>query len=423
MERKELATDREGNDGRQTIEVWHHFLAHGSECLAEVFEAWLASQGEYEIKTRIAPETELNERILAAQSEGSAPDVVLIDNSVFPLFASAGALLDISDRVATWGQSDQYYRGHWQTTMWKGRNYGVPFGTATLALWINDELANGAGLDVSAPPKDWGDLEHWARKLTNRSRSQFGLAFTAKGYEGTTYQWLPFLWGNGADLDSLVSQEAVGALQLWVDLMGKGYVCPDVLDLDQSSLLALFIRGTIAMMVNGSWNVATIRKRAPGMKWTIAPLPYQVHPAQAIAGENWAILADTQRAEGAWDLIRFSQERAILEKCLLCDGRLPCRRDLAEQSGAWASDPAYRVFLEQLQYGRPRGPVTNWPSLSGVLQSAIREALAGAQSAEQGLKDAAARIVPLLRAGAESSRNAKREGEVEGGLPSFGGAR
>jgi len=67
-------------------------------------------------------------------------------------------LAELDDRIAEWGEGDQYYDGPWSSTMWDGHNYGVPVGSNTLALFINVGLAEEAGLDVSNPPKTWDDL-------------------------------------------------------------------------------------------------------------------------------------------------------------------------------------------------------------------------------------------------------------------------
>jgi multiple sugar transport system substrate-binding protein len=55
-----------------------------------------------------------------------------------------------------------------------------------------------------------------------------------------------------------------------------------------------------------------------------------------------------------------------------------------------------QVFLKQMESAAPRGPLANWSDVSAVVQEAMQEALSGQKPPEQAMKDAAAKIKPLL---------------------------
>jgi len=42
-------------------------------------------------------------------------------------------------------------------------------------------------------------------------------------------------------------------------------------------------------MISGTWNVATISKDAPNLKWEVATLPYSKQAASSLGGENWVM--------------------------------------------------------------------------------------------------------------------------------------
>ena len=90
-----------------------------------------------------------------------------------------------------------------------------------------------AGLDPERPPRTWDELREAARKLTVREGGevkQWGVTIS-----GGWHDWLfeAFVRQNGGWLISpdwkqvnFTSQEAVGALEFWVDLMHKEKVGP-----------------------------------------------------------------------------------------------------------------------------------------------------------------------------------------------------
>ncbi len=49
-----------------------------------------------------------------------------------------------------------------------------------------------------------------------------------------------------------------------------------------------------------------------------------------------------------------------------------------------------------MQYARARGPHPQWPDISRPIQVAIQEALTGARPAADALRDAAAKVKPIL---------------------------
>ena len=55
-----------------------------------------------------------------------------------------------------------------------------------------------------------------------------------------------------------------------------------------------------------------------------------------------------------------------------------------------------QVFLKQMESAAARGPLANWSDVSAVVQEAMQVALSGQSTPEQAMKDAAAKIKPLL---------------------------
>ena len=51
-----------------------------------------------------------------------------------------------------------------------------------------------------------------------------------------------------------------------------------------------FISGNIAMMVNGPWQVPTMREQAPDLNWDVTLLPKDAEYASCLGGENFGVI-------------------------------------------------------------------------------------------------------------------------------------
>jgi multiple sugar transport system substrate-binding protein len=386
---------------RKAVTIWHYWGDTGTnaETVARYKELWEASQEECTLNIRSIPTADFKRELSTAILAGNTPDIAVIDNPDFAMFAAQGVLAELDDRIAEWGQADQYYDGPWSSTMWDGHNYGVPVGSNTLALFINSTLAEEAGLDVNNPPQTWDDLMEWAAALTNPDNNQYGITLVAERNETATFMWLPFLQQTGEDVDTLDSEGGRAALQLWVDLVENGYASPEIVNYGFGDIPGQFMAGNAAMMINGPWVINSLQNEAPDLAFTVAGLPYPEdgQPANGLGGENFSIFASSDVQDCAWDFITFTQAPDNIVDWYKGLGFLPSRRLPEEQTEFWVTDPYMTVFLDQIQYARARGPLPNWPEISEVIQLMLQEALTGQASVEDAIANAASRITPMLQ--------------------------
>jgi multiple sugar transport system substrate-binding protein len=73
---------------------------------------------------------------------------------------------------------------------------------------------------------------------------------------------------------------------------------------------------------------------------------------------------------------------------------------MSPRSDSEVKDPlwpqAYAVFREQVKYAVQRGPHPDWPEISKPIQTAIQESLTGSKPPAQAMKEAAAKVNPIL---------------------------
>ena len=385
--------------GALPVELWTYYGDTGpaAACVKTAAEDFNTSQSQYVLNIRNLAFTDFNQQLTTAIAAGETPDLIIVDNPDNARYAAAGALQDLTSYVKEWGQGDQYLPGPWNSTLWDGKNYGIPLGSNTVVLWINTDMAKAAGLDVNNPPKTWDEFETWAAKMTDKSKGVYGTALLAKKDETGTFLFLPWVLQNGGSLDKLDSPESIAALTFWTDLVNKGYAPKSAVTDGFAEIYTQFTTGKAAMMISGTWNVNSIPKDAPDLKWMVATLPYSKQPASSLGGENWAMMANGQQPDGAWAFLKFVTDVNYGTKLTDCMGYIPSRKDvLAQVAEKSANDPTMQVFLKQMESAAARGPLPNWSDVSAFVQQAMQEALSGQKSPEQAMKDAAAQIKPLL---------------------------
>lgn len=336
---------------------------------------------------------------MRAYSTGQAPDIIAIDNPEHALFASRGAFLDLTDKIAASDvvKPENYYPGPLKSVMWDGKYFGIPKATNTIALYYNKDMFKAAGLDPDKPPQTWDELVETARKLTDPSKNVYGLTFSAKANEEGTFQFLPWAQMGGGGYDKINSEGAVKALETWKKIIDEKLASPDTLTRSQWDSTGTFNSGNAAMAISGPWELDRMLKEAK-FDWAVALLPVPEQGAErssAMGDFNWAIFSNTEHPDEAFKVLEYfvSQDDRMFRDF----GQLPPRSDITiAPTGEPLKDAALKVFIEQLQYAQPRGPHPEWPKISKANQDAIQAALTGQMSAKDALDQAAERINAVL---------------------------
>jgi multiple sugar transport system substrate-binding protein len=71
---------------------------------------------------------------------------------------------------------------------------------------------------------------------------------------------------------------------------------------------------------------------------------------------------------------------------------IPPRKDSADSGAIWSEDPIMKVYKQQLEQAKARGPHPQWPQISSAIQFAVQDSLAGTKSVEQALREASVEI-------------------------------
>lgn len=401
------------------LEFWHGIEApENQKVLEELVKKFEETHPNIKIKiVNYGAQDKAVPKIMSAVQAGTPPDLVWLNPAQTGFFAEAGVLAPVEDFIKNDPSfnKDDVYEGLWELGTYKGKIYTAPFDTNNLAIYYNKELFKEAGLDPEAymgKALTWEEFRELAKKLTKDKDGdgkidQYGFMVPFGRLEWTVWTWEVFLWSAGGELLTedqskpiFASEAGIKALQYWVDLVYKDKVAK-LSEANAGYKLDDFFAGRVAMMINGPWNFPVLKSEGWLEKTGVMLMPYDKRIATNIGGENLFIFKTTpEREKAAWEFAKFVMSPEFQVPWALKTGYLPVCKSALE-------NPEYKKFLEEnvfikiyvenLQYGKARPPVPQYPEMSAAIGQAIEAALLQKKDPETALKEAQAKIEELFK--------------------------
>jgi ABC-type glycerol-3-phosphate transport system substrate-binding protein len=244
--------------------------------------------------------------LLDALAAGNGPDIFLIQNNWLPRFE------DKTEPAPNWLITEQSYRDNFVDVaandfMDQGKIYAMPLTCDSLALYYNKDLFNAAG--ITAPPATWKEFNADAAKLTKKD--QYGNIVQSGAAMGTVYNInrstdiLGLLMiQNGvqmvgddkkeATFDKVISSgdgKTISAGQNALDFYTQFAKINSSVYTWNSNMhysVDAFSEQTAAMMLNYSWQYATIKSKNPKLNFAVAPVPQLYSEKPANFANYWA---------------------------------------------------------------------------------------------------------------------------------------
>lgn len=349
------------------------------------------SQAEVEVSFEYVPFVNFRQKLTIGLAANDMPDLVIIDNPDNASYASLGAFVDISDLVKAWEGNGKFFPGPWKSTMYNGKQYGIPVNSNCLALYYDTKALKDAGLKV---PETWDQLRTAAKKLTVGQR--YGLAISAIKSEEGTFQYLPWFLSTGAEITKVNSPAGVKSLAFLRNLINDKSMSQEVINWTQLDAEKQFATGRAAMMINGPWNLGTVKTDAPDKDFAIANVPKDKQYSSVLGGENIAITKTANR-DAAWSFIKYFCSKTVLNKYNTQVGTFPPRTDSIGPSDIWNTDPLLAGFAKQLKTAMPRGPHPRWPEISNAMSEALQKCLVGVKTPQAAMDEAQIKIAKVLK--------------------------
>lgn len=357
-------SDVGGEDGKQQIDIWYYWENESHQAiLNSELDKFNESQDEIEATATYVPFADFKKQLSIGASSAELPDIVIIDSPDHASYTAMGIFADITDKVDV----SQYYEGPIASCMQDDKLYGIPFGSNCLGLFYNKDMLEAANVEV---PTTWDELRDAAKALTKDNVS--GMAFCCLQNEEGTFNFSPWLWSTGTDSFNINNEQGIKALTFVGDLVKDGSMSKEVINWTQGDVMNQFISGNVAMMINGPWQIPTMREEAPDLNWDVALIPKDEEYASALGGENFAVI-DNENVDDSLEVINFLTSADEVASYIDDFGYIAARKDVAENQ--FQDDPQMRMFIDQMQYALPRGPHASWPEISDAISLAFNEVI------------------------------------------------
>ncbi len=379
---EEASTDSGGSD---YVELWYYWETVGhQEALNTVIEEFNDSQDKYTVEAKYVPFADFEKQVSIGAAADSLPDIVILDNPDHAAYASMGIFADLTDEF----DLSTYYDGPVDSCTYDGKLYGVPFGSNDLLLYYNEDMLKEAGCEV---PATWDELKEVAAACTKDNVS--GFAHSGLQNDEGTFNFLLWQWSAGADTYDIDSEGGIKGLEFIQDMVDSGAMTKESINWTQGDVMNQFISGNLAMMINGTWQVPTMREEAPDLNWNVASIPVDEDRVTGLGGENYAVISGGNE-DGAIEFIKYATDE---EHCLyLMDkmGYISANSEYAVQQ--WTDDEVYQKFIEEMNYAKARGPLANWAEVSDAISLAYNEVITGGSTPEAAAEKAQGTIDSAL---------------------------
>jgi multiple sugar transport system substrate-binding protein len=370
-----LGTAAYAEEASGDVTIWYYWETEGHQkALNHIIEEFNGSQDSITVEAKYVPFADFKKQLSIGASADDLPDLVILDNPDHAAYAAMGIFADITDKFDV----SSYYEGPVNSCTLDEKLYGVPFGSNDLVLFYNEDMLKKAGCEV---PTTWDELLEVAKVTT--TDSVFGFAHCALQNEEGTFNFLPWVWSTGATSYEINSEGGIKALNFEKELVDSGAMTKEAINWTQGDTMHQFIAGNLAMMINGTWQVPTMREEVPDLNWNVAPIPQDKEQASGLGGENYAVIAGGNEDAA----VKFLEFATTPETCLYmmnAMGYISADSTIAKDQ--FEGDEVYQVFVDEMQYAHARGPLPEWPSISDAISLAFNKVITG----ESAPKDAAA---------------------------------
>ncbi|GHO79832.1 sugar ABC transporter substrate-binding protein [Ktedonobacter sp. SOSP1-85] len=346
------------------------------------------------IKRTAVPIGSFTTKVSQQVASHTLPDILVMDNPNLPTFASTGALTQLDSYLTGDLASSKFYGGSLSTMQYQGKTYAVSTGNNDLALYYNKKMFNDAGLK---PPTTWAELQADAKALTKGNT--YGFALSAPATEEGSWQFEPYLWSNGGDLDKVDGPAGVGALQFLTDMLKDGSLSKASLNWGQADVLTQFEEGHAAMMENGPWDLSLLKQAKVDYGVVALPAPSAgKKTVSPLGGEIWTIpQTDDTHQKAAWDFLNWLEQPKQITDYDQVQGYIPplkaAAQDLLKQN------TELQVFADELNNAQARTAKVGekYPNISQQIWTAEQSALSGSLSPQSALTQAQQKIDAIVK--------------------------
>jgi multiple sugar transport system substrate-binding protein len=332
-----------------------------------------------DIKVTLNQVPEYDTALTKALVSGNPPDVFYVDSFRFLDYVTTDALMPIGDKLEN---PDDFYPSLKAAFTYNGQFYCPPKDFSTLALQVNTDMLNAAGLKA---PTSWDEIRDAAKALTTDKVA--GIVLPAD-----FARWIAFLYASGGSVTdetyskmTINSPEATEALKFYTDLYLEGYAKTPA-DLGAGWPGEAFGKGVAAMAVEGNWMVPFLKDNYPDVKYDVVELPAGKGGKATMAFTVcYAVPANAKNPDASIKLVNYLTGAEGMKAWTDLGLAMPTRQSLRE--GWLKAFPDLEPFLAGAEYAHKWQFVPGFQQVLDKVNEQIQLIFAGNQLPEDALKE------------------------------------
>ena len=323
--------DLAGVDDGSTITMWTRAATETqSRLLVEAYN----EAHENQVELTVIPTDDYLPRLGTAAGAGELPDVIGLDVVFVPQFTSAGAFLDITDRIAALPFAGDIAPSHVDVGTWDGRQHVVPHTMDLSVLFYNKDLYEQAGLDPDQPPTTLEEFAEHARAIDALGDDIHGTFFGGNCGGCLVFTWWPSIWADGHEVMNedgteslLANPEAVAVFDVWKGLVDDGIVAPGTQDEAGPTWTGVFPEGDIGIMPMPS---TTLGMMPEDFETGVAPIRgVDGGESTFVGGDSIGVSSNSEVPDQAWHFVAWTLSDEAQVEVLAANNDVVARTDLA----------------------------------------------------------------------------------------------
>ncbi len=407
-------------DDNITLTYWRPL--DDSATFQPVIDEYQKTNPKVKIEYKKIPIKDYETQLLDAIASGRGPDLFSVGNAWMPKYFDKLAPSP-EDKLSVADFEKAYYPIAAKDNIKDKRIYGIPYSIDTLALYYNTDLYGKA--DISEPPKTWDEVvgkpadpsrpseaakPSMLAKLNNRQGNAFKQSAIAVGNNQTQrssdvlslmmLQQRTAMTNDNRDQatfnltqkvdgkDVHLGTEALRFYTSFADPRTPNYSWNGSL----GDSVKAFAEGRTAMMVGYAYNIPTVERLNPNLKFDIAPVPQIGGSDPVNYASYWSevVSKSSGHQDEAWEFIRFASEQEQLRLINENTKRIPARKEMGP--------PQSRLETFKIQAETAVGWYqADYSKAEAIFADMITQVLSG-EDAQRAADNAANRQTEVLKA-------------------------
>ncbi len=250
------------------------------------------------------------QKLMVLASGNELPDVIYLNEDVLS-FASRNILYPMNDLIARDNfDTSVFYKELLDVCTLDGKVYALPQEVSPYVVYYNIDMFEAAG--VPLPTDDWTLDEFYAAcaALTDAEKGIYGIRMPINWSDRQLNYFArfdaPVFTEDGKEV-AFNNEKGLAALKFLNKMVVEDKVATSPADAIAigSSFGSMFRNQQIAMEESGLWSLPGFLSTPLEFRWDVVMAPKGAKQASKAGVLNWAISADSEHVDLAWDIIKF----------------------------------------------------------------------------------------------------------------------